>query len=708
MGRRKQEVKKVIHSLFGSDVNTVNEIDYMIDLSYGQKDWDMSSALRELIANAIDTKTDYSYKWEDGIVTVSDHGTGLPKKAFVMGGSSKSSDATSIGQFGEGLKMCLVTALRYKNHCSIKTIGYGVETEAVHSDEYDTDMMRIYYTDNASVEGTEIRMECDRESYDKALEMFLQLRSGYQVLDKNLYLPGGFVSILGLTTEERPNMLFSYDLNDKSLTNRDRNVIKTRKLKEEMMKILCGIKSKEAIRTYLEGLSEKPESEEYKIAFEPKNKKAWLGVIEELYGKDVVFSSSSDGDVKAIYKGMKVLPCPTKQVRSVFTSIGLKSSAQKTKAIKNANIQIKDEEQNKITYPIARSYVESWTVLQAGRELMANALDMSQNSTIRFENGQCVIEDAGSGIERKHFVIGNSNKTDDQIGVFGEGFKMASLVMARENRNMAIETVGYTYRPALEMSKEFSTEIFCFYYEKNSRKKGTVIRFDAKEKEVKEIRDLFICFNEAVIFLDKTTNIDVIDNDKGAIYVNGLLACQIKSLFSYNIKGNKSLVDSRDRNHVDEGKLSQLIKAYCDTTSNEEVIRRILTGWEKDQYLKEYSIVLEPSMPIIWYSQVDSLYPDSCIASMISNKANFVAETAGYKVLKNVPSYILQVLSHSLKTADDIEREIGDKGILLDERIVFPITPDYLPHWNDSDAVKELIANAIDASVKADDVCSSL
>lgn len=83
------------------------------------------------------------------------------------------------------------------------------------------------------------------------------------------------------------------------------------------------MKNKNAIKVYLDGLKDAPESEEYKVAFKPKSKKAWVEAINSLYGKDVVFSSSSDGDVKAVYKGFKVIPCPTKAVKVSFRLLDL-------------------------------------------------------------------------------------------------------------------------------------------------------------------------------------------------------------------------------------------------------------------------------------------------------------------------------------------------------------------------------------------------
>lgn len=696
--------------LFG-EVNVTGSCDYMIEVSYGEKDWGMPQGIREVLANMLDTKTEYDahYDKDNGYCVILDHGTGLPKKALVMGASSKAADNTCIGTFGEGLKLAFVTSLRNSRKLSIRTIGYGVEVSSTHSDEYDCELMRLYFTDNKQDIGTEVRIECTQEEFDQAMNMFLQFREGYCELDKNLYLPGGFISILGLTTEERPNLLFSYDLADKSLTNRDRNVIKSKALKAEIEKTLTHMKNKNAIKVYLDGLKDAPESEEYKVAFKPKSKKAWVEAINSLYGKDVVFSSSSDGDVKAVYKGFKVIPCPTKAVKGVLQAVGLKSSAMKTRSVKNEKVAITDTKSNKITYPIAKDYVQSWSILDAGREVLANAIDSSPDAQILWKNGRCVIIDNGKGILKKHFVIGNSEKDNEAIGLFGEGFKMASLVLAREKRNMVINTVGCSYKPAIEASEEFGTEIFCFYYENNNRKTGTEISFIATESEVEKIKDMFITFRPETKIISSSSKVDVIDDRNGYIYVNGLHAASINSLFSYNVK-EKALVDSRDRNHVDEVKLNQLLESFYNTTSDTEIIKKIMTGWISDDttksksYLREYSLILDPKMPVFWYQATTECFPNCCIASMANWKANFIAEQAGYRVLSNIPPYIMQIISHSVRTADEIAKEYEGKGIGIGSRVVYPITSDYVSNWTEADAAVELISNAIDASVAKYDV----
>lgn len=90
-------------SLFENNFEIIKTEDYLVDINYGQKDWTMVSALREILANMLDTKSEYDFYYENGVGTISDKGCGLPKQAFIIGASTKTNDNTSIGTYGEGL-----------------------------------------------------------------------------------------------------------------------------------------------------------------------------------------------------------------------------------------------------------------------------------------------------------------------------------------------------------------------------------------------------------------------------------------------------------------------------------------------------------------------------------------------------------------------------------------------------------------------------
>ncbi len=103
-------------------------------------------------------------------------------------------------------------------------------------------------------------------------------------------------------------------------------------------------------------------------------------------------------------------------------------------------------------FPISPDYVKKWTTPRAIVELIANALDEDSEAAVFWADGILTIEDQGPGIAQDAFVLGASSKTDQQIGQFGEGKKLAALVLARDPEigDILFETVGYTFTPTIE------------------------------------------------------------------------------------------------------------------------------------------------------------------------------------------------------------------------------------------------------------------
>ena len=98
-------------------------------------------------------------------------------------------------------------------------------------------------------------------------------------------------------------------------------------------------------------------------------------------------------------------------------------------------------------YPISSNYVSAWTVQDATRELLQNAMD----------SGEWRVEADGSLVNKgtlrpEHFLLGCSEKTSsDAIGQFGEGLKLALLVLARNGYTVSINTL--TFGCALLMAR---------------------------------------------------------------------------------------------------------------------------------------------------------------------------------------------------------------------------------------------------------------
>lgn len=82
-------------------------------------DWNVATALREIIANAIDTQHPWEIIDEHEWLYRTIHSKGrIPLSALLMGNSNK--DSNAIGRFGEGLKVAALTFVREQHNLTIR------------------------------------------------------------------------------------------------------------------------------------------------------------------------------------------------------------------------------------------------------------------------------------------------------------------------------------------------------------------------------------------------------------------------------------------------------------------------------------------------------------------------------------------------------------------------------------------------------------
>lgn len=108
-----------------------------------------------------------------------------------------------------------------------------------------------------------------------------------------------------------------------------------------------------------------------------------------------------------------------------------------------------------MTYPISTDYIKGWTADRAIGEIIANAIDADPSGfVVDYVNGIIEINDqAAIGVGAEGMILGYSDKRDrtDAIGQFGEGLKIATLVLARDPEigDIFVETVGYAFSPVI-------------------------------------------------------------------------------------------------------------------------------------------------------------------------------------------------------------------------------------------------------------------
>ena len=205
-----------------------------------------------------------------------------------------------------------------------------------------------------------------------------------------------------------------------------------------------------------------------------------------------------------------------------------------------------------INYFISENYIPDWTVQDAIREIYQNFIDYGEYSV----NKISVDKDYENVIFSNDFepdsadllIIGDSNKTSTSRGKYGEGLKMAALVILRNGGKMVINTT--TFYAEFSIITNTNTNI---------KTLGVTITEPSLYTKVSKF-DLWITLpiNEFEAYQDKLIKpIDVIhtteeygsivNKPKGSIYVGGLFVCVLNDLdYAYDIQSKHVSLD-RDR-----------------------------------------------------------------------------------------------------------------------------------------------------------------
>ena len=220
----------------------------------------------------------------------------------------------------------------------------------------------------------------------------------------------------------------------------------------------------------------------------------------------------------------------------------------------------------KYVLTIAAGYVTDWTIAQAIRELLQNKIDQetidpTNVGSIKVDGDSLSISNKTSKLTASSLVLGCSSKQDDDttIGKFGEGYKLALLVLLRNNIKVVIHNYHekQTWIPAFEYVEKYKSELLVINSETHWFKgvpddnlEFVITGLDDPQKYIDEV-----LLNRSMIKSSIRTcygEILEIEEKKGLIYVSGLFVTKVDDLvYSYNF--NPSVIEiGRDRNLADK------------------------------------------------------------------------------------------------------------------------------------------------------------
>jgi hypothetical protein len=231
---------------------------------------------------------------------------------------------------------------------------------------------------------------------------------------------------------------------------------------------------------------------------------------------------------------------------------------------------------SKFELSLAKDYVPKWTVVDAVRELFQNALD--QQTTVpdnemffKYDESEktLYIGNKSSVLNVNTLLLGASSKRNDPntIGQFGEGYKIATLVLTRLDKKVTFYNYGVkeVWRPRFVKSKRYDAEILTFFIDKKfiwqkvPDNNLTITVENITPEEYEEIIESNLHLqNIELVKVTPFGRILLEPKFQGKVYVNGLYVCTHRPYkYGYDFKPQYINID-RDRKLADSFDLEWL------------------------------------------------------------------------------------------------------------------------------------------------------
>ena len=227
---------------------------------------------------------------------------------------------------------------------------------------------------------------------------------------------------------------------------------------------------------------------------------------------------------------------------------------------------------SKYELTIDTNYVSDWNIAQAVRELFQNSVDSEvQNpgntSYWKYDEDtqKLYIGNKYSVLNVETLLLGVSTKTDDNttIGQFGEGYKIATVVLLRTNHPITFYNYGAkeVWTTKLVKSRRFNGRLVPTFYvdkkypwQKVPDNNLTIVVENVTSEDYKLICDYILSLHTDIgdtIDCGRFGTILLNPELQGKVFVSGLYVCTNERLnYGYNIKPVFLQLD-RDRKTVD-------------------------------------------------------------------------------------------------------------------------------------------------------------
>lgn len=260
---------------------------------------------------------------------------------------------------------------------------------------------------------------------------------------------------------------------------------------------------------------------------------------------------------------------------------------------------------------MSRNYVSNWGVLDAVREFIQNALDSDSPFEYSFEGDQFSITSRYDTLDARTLILGSSSKATEasKIGCFGEGYKLALLVLEREGKQPSIYNGDKLWTPAFEHSEQFDTELLTIVESDNPFPNIGICFMvnNLAEDEQAAIRDSCLRMQPPMMDVIGTETCSILPSRPGKLYVGGLFVCSTNMKYGYDFLPEHLKLE-RDRQTVSDITLKFLVKDAWFTIEDQELVAQLIEDGVPDLEYANYATP-EPLAELL-FSRFTAKYPD--------------------------------------------------------------------------------------------------
>ena len=241
---------------------------------------------------------------------------------------------------------------------------------------------------------------------------------------------------------------------------------------------------------------------------------------------------------------------------------------------------------------LVKTYVAHWGLAEAVRELLQNALDSSSPFVYKFVKQEGVdtvslrLNSEFAILTPQTLLLGATSKANDKdsIGSFGEGYKIALLVLTRMGYDVDMLNGNKLWKPRFKYNAKFEQELLVVEETALSHKTNTGLTFfvhGLSEEDVSSITASCIRMQSHIGAIKQTPFGDILLEQPGALYVGGLFICKTEMHFGYNIAPEHIKLE-RDRQTVSNWDLKWLTKEMWFSTKDYDRVAELIEAETPD------------------------------------------------------------------------------------------------------------------------------